>query len=188
MSPDGWKFKDRKSVVVTIVVIVALLSALTWAEYEMRKNAVEKTHREASAAWDQLGSEMDERFTWAENLCRVVDDTARTGDALAAISLYRSDPRTPLVVSKAYNQLDAALTQMQKALFGTDHYREFQPYFEKLGEIETELDTLVADYQGKAEAYNRTITGRGFAPRIAAQRNLTPLELLSVNAALANRP
>ncbi|MFA7167558.1 MAG: hypothetical protein WC096_01510 [Sphaerochaetaceae bacterium] len=188
MSSDGWRFKDRRSVVVTICVIVSLLAAFSWAEYEMKKNALEEATSEVRFALDNVVTVMDQRFLYAEKLCKVIDEPDLTREVDASIAFYRSDSRNPSVMGRAYNNLDVALARLQRSVFQSPRYLEYQPYFEKLSDIEAELGKPVSDYETKARVYNATITQRGWGRRLAEKRRLVPMAFLSVSSALENRP
>jgi len=188
LSVDGWKFKDRKSAVVSISLVIVLLVAFTLAEYEMKRDHLDRVTQDANTALEEVSTLMDQRFSYAELLVGVVDRPAITQDVTASIALYHSSAKNPLLMSQAYNQLDAALGVLQKTLFDEPVYLSCQPYYEKLVSLEDKLHDPVALFDAKASLFNSLIEGKGFTARLVAKRSLVPLPLFDVASALENRP
>ncbi|MFA6845902.1 MAG: hypothetical protein WCR02_09260 [Sphaerochaetaceae bacterium] len=182
---DGWKFKNVKSAMVTIGIIILLLVTFAGVSYSTEKKTMARNREKARESLSKLVVCMDDRFLFSLKLSTLVDDASLTRDIDKALAQY--DKNDIKKASASYIALDKALLPLQKAVFPRSDYARLQPYFERLSSIEDELEPLVQQYNAYASHFNTDLISF-MGKRIAAREGWVSLDLYGLSSVLASRP
>lgn len=181
MSSDGWAFKDRKSMAVTLLVIAILLVCMYFAYKANRQSLLTSRLKRAQAVEEEMVGLMDRRFSLAAELSTKVSDLVLTKDVDQALRDWQV-ATSPEARCIAYRRLDEALSPLERALVGLPLFEEVSPLFGQMAAMEDELTEKLALWQEAARDYERRLS------KGDAKWGFIPLGVYDFGPALATRP
>ncbi len=179
-------FKDRRSAVISIAVVVFLLTLAILAIDQNNVRRLGGYLQQAQQLRRAVDDHVEKRFSTLENLLVLVDHSLLRNELSSIIDeFYRIDD--VVSISTLYVRMDRLLSDLQRELFAKPTYNVYAPYFEYMYQVEQKLADSVALYNNQAEFYNRQI--EGFPALIVAKRlSLERLPLFTMAQALSSRP
>ncbi|WP_319755434.1 hypothetical protein [uncultured Sphaerochaeta sp.] len=176
-------FKDRRSAVISIAVVVFLLVLAILGIDSNNVRRLEGYQRQASLSRERVETQISERFRYAATLASLLEDSNTLQKVVSAFETAHTVERQ----SDLYREMEDVLAVLQKKLYADPSYNTYGPYFEKMYEIEGQLVDSIAEYNLHADYFNRQI--KAFPANLVAKRiNLMELPLYTVSSALKSRP
>ncbi|MGE4454558.1 MAG: LemA family protein [Sphaerochaeta sp.] len=186
MSAKKPYFKDRRSAVISTMVVVFLLvlgllaidsnNVRRLGGYQAKVDQLQKT----------VESQMEARFAYAASLASLLDDEQQAREVIAITDAFEEAGSIERQ-SELYRLLDDELAMLQRTLFADPAYVQYAPYFEKMYEVEQQLGVSIASYNEGVEFYNRQIQAFP-ANLVAKRRNFDLLGFYTIASALQGRP
>lgn len=176
-------FKDRRSAVISIAVVVFLLILAVLGIDNNNVRRLNGYQKQASLSRATVESQISERFRYAATLASLLEER----DSLQRVLSAFENADTVERQSELYRELEMELAVLQKELYADPAYNLYSPYFEKMYEIERQLIESIADYNLQADFFNRQI--KAFPANLVAKRlALVELSSYAVSSALKSRP
>ncbi|MDN5333235.1 MAG: hypothetical protein PWP59_497 [Sphaerochaeta sp.] len=176
-------FKDRRSAVISIAVVVFLLILAVLGIDNNNVRRLNEYQKQASLSRATVESQISERFRYAATLASLLEER----DSLQRVLSAFENADTVERQSELYRELEKELAVLQKELYADPAYNLYSPYFEKMYEIERQLIESIADYNLQADFFNRQI--KAFPANLVAKRlALVELSSYAVSSALKSRP
>lgn len=176
-------FKDRRSAVISIAVVVFLLVLAVLGIDSNNVRRLGGYERQASLSREKVETQISERFQYAATLASLIEDQNTLQDVVTAYETADTVEKQ----SELYRELEDVLAVLQKELYAHPSYNLYGPYFEKMYEIEGQLVDSIAEYNLHADYFNRQI--KAFPANLVAKRNdLVELPFYTVSSALKSRP
>lgn len=148
---------------VTVAVIAVIAFSLAWMGKRMRDAQIKTFSQTASISETYLLKDMDEKFYWADQLSMKASSPSLTRDLDAACAAWKKAEDAESR-SAAFNDLDASLVPLMKALAGRTDWADLQPYFTRMGDAEKKIGDDLDAYTKSADAFNRRVGGKD--PRV----------------------
>lgn len=176
-------FKDRRSAVISIAVVVFLLVLAVLGIDSNNVRRLGGYQRQASLSRETVETQISDRFRYAATLASLLEDQRPLQMVVSAFETADTVERQ----SELYRELEDVLAVLQKELYADPSYNIYGPYFEKMYEIERQLVDSIAEYNLHADYFNKQIMA--FPANLVAKRNnLVELPLYAVSSALKSRP
>ncbi len=176
-------FKDRRSAVISITVVVFLLVLAVLGIDSNNVRRLSGYQRKAFLSREMVELHLSERFRYAATLSTLLEERDSLQRVVSAFETADTIERQ----SELYRELEMELALLQKELYIDPSYNRYAPYFEKMYEIEKQLVDSIAEYNLQADYFNRQI--HAFPANLVAKRiNLVELPSYTVSSALKSRP
>jgi len=180
-------FKDTKSALITIAVIIVLVAFALFAIDHNNVTRLTRTQEKAAGYQEAAFALIEARVDLAATMAQILGEEGQAEDLLHPIVRKWKRVEDVQAASSIYLELDEALAQVQKHLYGQDIYLRLAPYFEEIYDIERALTAQVEEYNSQADLYNAIRSS--FPATLAARRlGMGALARFSIASALKGRP
>ena len=180
-------FKDTKSAVISITVIIVLVAFGLFAIDHNNVTRLTRTQEKAVGYQEAAFALIEARVDLARAMAQILGEKGREEDLLHSIVRRWEGVGDVQTASRIYLELEEALAQVQKHLYGQDIYLRLAPYFEEIYQIERALTVQVEEYNDHVDLYNAIRSS--FPATLAARRlGMGPLVRFSIASALKGRP
>lgn len=179
-------FKDRKSAIITISVVAALIIFAVVAIDRTSVNRFNKLFRQAHTFQEEALQAIEARFDYTRTVAKILDEEGVIHE-LAPLVAGEFASFTTSEISERYVAIDVALARLQRAHYEEPFYKRLAPYYEEIYRCELELIDALSDYNHYAEYFNADI--KAFPGILTARRlQLVAFSFFDLGSALKSRP
>lgn len=179
-------FKDRKSAIITISVVAALIIFAVVAIDRTSVNRFNKLFRQAHSYQEEALQAIQARFDFTKTVAKILDEEG-VAHELTPLVVGEFTAFSTSEISERYVAIDTELAALQRAYYEKPFYKRLAPYYEEIYRCELELIDALSEYNHYAEYFNADI--KAFPGILTARRlELVAFSFFDFGSALKSRP